>query len=110
MLWDLYTNEIIGWDFSIQMTTELVLNTLAKANINRSSIIHTDRGSQYTSNIYSETVISLGAKLSYSRKGNPYDNACKESLFKYIEDWYNSRRIQKKLGYLSPLEFSKKLA
>ncbi|MGL5052617.1 MAG: transposase [Cetobacterium sp.] len=100
----------------------------------KDSIVHTDRGSQYTSNIYSETVLSLGAKLSYSRKGNPYDNACiesfhsvlkkesiyqlkirtfqetKESLFKYIEGWYNSRRIQKKLGYLSPLEFSKKLA
>lgn len=134
---DLHTNEIIGWDFSAQMTTELVLNALAKANVKRpikNSIVHTDRGSQYTSNIYSDTVTSLGAKLSYSRKGNPYDNACiecfhsilkkeaiyqskirtfketKESLFKYIEGWYNSRRIQKKLGYLSPLEFSKKLA
>lgn len=81
---DLHTNEIIGWDFSTQMTIELVLNDSAKANINRSikdSIIHTDCGSQYTSNIYSETVISLGAKLSYSRKGNPYDNACIKSFY-----------------------------
>ena len=133
---DLHTNEIIGWDFSTQMTTELVLSALNKANVKRpikNSIIHTDRGSQYTSNIYSDTVISLGAKLSYSRKGNPYDNAyiecfhsvlkkesiyqlkvrtfqeTKESLFKYIEGWYNSRRIQKRLGYLSPLEFFNKL-
>lgn len=134
---DLHTNEIIGWEFSTKMTTELVLKALEKANIRRTlsgAIIHTDRGSQYTSHLYSETVESLGGKLSYSRKGNPYDNACiesfhsvlkkesiylekiktfqetKESLFKYIEGWYNSRRIQKKLGYLSPLEFLKKLA
>lgn len=76
---DLHTNEIIGWDFSTQMATKLVLNALAKANVKRpikNSIIHSDCGSQYTSNIYSDTVISLGAKLSYSCKRNPYDNVC----------------------------------
>lgn len=134
---DLHTNEIIGWEFSPKMTTDLVLKALEKANNTRKlsgAIIHTDQGSQYTSSLYSEKVIQLGGKLSYSRKGNPYDNACiesfhsvlkkesiylnkirtfqetKESLFEYIEGWYNSRRIQKKLDYLSPLEFYKKLA
>lgn len=132
---DLHTNEIIGWEFSPKMTTDLVLSALNKAVIKQNlsgAIIHTDQGSQYTSKTYTDTILSLEAKLSYSRKGNPYDNACiesfhsilkkesiyalkirtfqetKESLFKYIEGWYNSRRIQKKLGYLSPLEFSKK--
>jgi len=27
------------------------------------------------------------------------------ALFEYIDDFYNSRRIQKRLGYLSPVEF-----
>lgn len=134
---DLHTSEIIGWEFSHKMTTELVLKALNKANAARNlsgAIIHTDQGSQYTSYQYSDTVEAMGGKLSYSRKGNPYDNACiesfhsvlkkesiylnkiktfeetKESLFEYIEGWYNSRRIQKKLGYLSPLEFYRKLA
>lgn len=127
--------EIIDWEFSPKMTADLVLSALNKAVIKQNisgAIIHTDQGSQYTSKIYTNTILSLEGKLSYSRKGNPYDNACiesfysilkkesiyvlkirtfqetKESLFKYIEGWYNSRRIQKKLGYLSPLEFSKK--
>lgn len=129
---DLHTKEIIGWDFSTKMTTEIVLKALENANTKRKisgAIIHTDQGSQYTSSIYSDRVQELGGILSYSRKGNPYDNACiesfhsvlkkeliyvskirsyeetKESLFKYIEGWYNTKRIQRKLGFLSPLEF-----
>ena len=67
--------------------------------------------------------------VSYSRKGNPYDNACIESfhatlkkeyihhkkfdtieenqlgVFEYIEKWYNRERIQEKIGYLTPVEF-----
>ncbi len=130
---DLYTNEIIGWSFSTKMTTEIVLKALENANIKRKivgAIIHTDQGSQYTSSNYSDKVLELGGILSYSRKGNPYDNACiesfhsvlkkeliyrtkiknfeetKESLFRYIEGWYNTKRIQRKLGFLSPLEFA----
>ena len=70
-------------------------------------------------------------KGSYSRKGNPYDNACIESfhsvlkkelihqreyinyeeankeIIEYIEGWYNKRRIQKKLNWKSPLDYKK---
>lgn len=79
-------------------------------------------------------VKDLGATLTYSRKGNPYDNApiesfhsilkkeliypskpktfeeTKKSLFKYIESWYNNHRVQKKLGYLSPVDYKKQVA
>lgn len=61
------------------MTTDLVLSALNKAVIKQNisgAIIHTDQGSQYTSKIYIDAILSLEAKLSYSRKGNPYDNAC----------------------------------
>ena len=54
----MHTNEIIDWYFSTQMITELVLSALAKANMKRpikNSIVYTDRGSQYISNIYSDT-------------------------------------------------------
>ncbi|MGL5050142.1 MAG: transposase, partial [Fusobacteriaceae bacterium] len=92
------------------------------------------QGSQYTSKDYVAKVKDLGATLSYSRKGNPYDNApiesfhsvlkkeltyqskpktfkeTKKSLFKYIEGWYNNHRIQKKLGYLSPADYQKQVA
>ncbi|MEY9989084.1 hypothetical protein ABIE67_001116 [Streptomyces sp. V4I8] len=30
------------------------------------------------------------------------------ALFEYIDGFYNSRRIQKRLGYLSPIEFEEK--
>ncbi|MEV6537224.1 IS3 family transposase [Streptomyces sp. NPDC051639] len=30
------------------------------------------------------------------------------ALFKYIDGFYNSRRVQKRLGYLSPIEFEEK--
>lgn len=131
---DLHSNEICGWDFSKKMTTELVLSALKKASIKcgknlSGAIIHTDQGTQYTSKDYMAKVLEIDCKLSYSRRGNPYDNACIESfhsvlkkemiyqenprpfeetqkaLFEYIEGWYNTRRIQKKLGYLSPYEF-----
>ena len=134
---DLHTNEIKGWEYSTTMTTDIVLKALSKLNLNSDltgCIIHTDQGSQYTSKDYVAKVKDLGATLSYSRKGNPYDNApiesfhsvlkkeliyqskpktfeeTKKSLFKYIEGWYNNHRIQKKLGYLSPADYQKQVA
>ena len=100
----------------------------------KGSIIHTDRGSQYTAKNYRKTLSEHGITESYSRRGNPYDNACIESfhsvlkkeliypqelksyneleriLFEYIEGFYNTRRTQKRLGYLSPKEYLKKIS
>ena len=131
---DLYNNEILAWNFSPSMDVELILSTLEKIPKKhlKGSIVHTDRGSQYTSKETREKLRECGAQESYSRKGNPYDNACIESfhatlkkeliydieeksyeemrglLFEYIESWYNNERIQKRLGYLSPTEYLKK--
>ena len=133
---DLFNREIIGWDFSEKMELEVVLKALGKISEKdlKGSIIHTDRGSQYTSADYREKLKELKAIASYSRKGNPYDNACIESfhsvlkkeliytqelksydeirlqLFEYIESWYNGKRIQKSLGYLSPKEYLLKIS
>ena len=130
---DLYNNEIIGWSFGKTMTKDLVLESLQMAYFKRKglegSVIHTDRGSQYTSERFKEAVSDIGGKLSYSRKGNPYDNACIESfhsvlkkelihhrvyetfeeameeILEYIESWYNTRRTQRRLDWKSPSEY-----
>ncbi len=131
---DLYNNEILSYEFGEKMEEELVLKSLFKLPLKKlkGSIIHTDRGSQYTAKNYRKKLSEYGIIESYSRRGNAYDNACIESfhsvlkkeliypqelksyselkriLFEYIEGFYNTRRTQKRLGYLSPKEYLKK--
>ncbi|AHA74543.1 IS3 family transposase [Bacillus cereus] len=87
--------------------------------------------SQYTSGNFQTTLQKYGAVSSVSRKGNPYDNALMESfykakkreliqsaklktpeqarkeIFKYIELYYNTKRMHSALDYFSPIEFEK---
>ena len=96
-------------------------------------IVHTDQGSQFTSGHFRTLLAQTGAILSNSRKGNPYDNALMESfyrtlkrelvqgahfetpeqaqmeIFKYIELYYNPKRIHSSLGYVSPIQFENQL-
>lgn len=130
---DLHTQKIVGYSFSRSMDTSLVLKALDNAVISQNPdeglIIHSDRGSQYTSKDYRKEVVSNKFRLSYSAKGCPYDNACTESfhailkkecvylhtfidydhakreLFKYIEGFYNRKRIHSSINYMSPLEY-----
>lgn len=133
---DLYSRAVVGWSVSRNMKTELVLDALNKAILKRNPqqglIIHSDRGSQFASNLYREKLIEKGFLQSMSRKGNCWDNACLESFFgiikneelfhknyanieevqwdcfKYIDGFYNNVRIHSYLKYLSPFEFEKK--
>lgn len=81
---DLHSRRIIGYSFSKKMATDLVLKTLESAVKNRTItgdlIIHTDLGSQYTSDDYNQRLTELHIRHSYSRKGCPYDNAPVESF------------------------------
>ena len=114
----------------------LALKSLLKLPLKKlkGSIIHTNRGSQHTARNYRKKLSEEGMIESYSRRGNPYDNACIESfhsvlkkeliytradksyeetkleLFEYIEGWYNRRRTQKRLGYLSPKDYLLKIS
>lgn len=127
---DLHTKKIVGYSFSKSMTTELVLQALANAidvqQPEEGLILHTDLGSQYTSEDFEKAVKEAKFKQSFSRKGCPYDNACIESfhailkkeevyqssyinfetarltLFHYIESWYNRKRIHGAINYLTP--------
>ena len=133
---DLYSRKIISWEVSDRLTVEIVLRTINKAKsmrkLDRALIIHSDRGSQYTSGEYEKVTSHPQISRSYSRKGNPWDNAVIESfhslikrewlnryrirdlsearglIFEYIETFYNTRRIHSHCGMLSPDEFEKK--
>ena len=125
---------IIGYSFSKIMETSLILDTLKDALLNRnyekgSLILHSDLGSQYTSQRYEETLEKTEIQHSFRKKSCPYDNAGIESfpatikkeriycqpvyktfgeakvdVFDYIHRFYNRKRIYSSLSYLTPLQ------
>ncbi|MCC6323605.1 transposase [Candidatus Nomurabacteria bacterium] len=93
-------------------------------------IIHSDQGSEYTSQIYQDFCISSGIQISMSDKGSPWQNGYQESFYdKFKIDLgdpnrfetlgelvyeiyqtiyiYNTTRIHTKLK-MSPREFAKR--
>lgn len=130
---DVFTRKIVGWSMDTRMKDTIVidafLQALGKEHPEEGLIIHTDQGSQYTGSRFQEVLRKKGAVSSMSRKGNPYDNALMESfyktvkrelindanftsidqaqmeIFKYIETYYNTKRIHSALGYQSPKDF-----
>ena len=117
---DLYDRKIIGWSLSNGMSTEetsLAAWKMAVRNrkIADGLIFHSDRGVQYASKKFANTIESYGVTRSMCRKGNCWDNAVAESFFKslkteliygnklttkekmkleifeYIEVWYNKK-------------------
>ena len=129
---DLHSKKIIGYHFSKQMTTDIIVQALKNAYASQrpkdTVILHTDLGSQYTSQDFKNLTSELNVIQSFSRKGCPYDNACIESfhatlkkeevyqttyvtfeqarisLFQYIEGWYNRKRIQGSINFLTTEE------
>ena len=129
---DLATRKIIGYAYGIHMTADLAVQAVKNACLNISCtdgvLIHSDMGSQYTSQQFREYIESQNMIHSFSRKGNPYDNACiksfhaslkkeevyvntyhdlesaKRAIFEYIESWYNRQRMHSSIGYMTPQE------
>ncbi|WP_294174656.1 IS3 family transposase [uncultured Clostridium sp.] len=129
---DLHSKKIIGYAFGKRMTNDLVIKALKNAyykqnpDKNKPLIFHTDLGSQYTSNDLKELCKEFNIIQSFSKKGCPYDNACIESfhssikkeeiyrntyrtfeeaniaIFKYIEGWYNRKRLHSSINYMTP--------
>jgi len=127
---DLYNRKIIGYSYGKNPTAELAKKAVENACLNVEDttgiILHSDLGSQYTSATFEDMLIEKNMKHSFSRKGNPYDNACMESfhsvlkkeevylntyhsfeeaktaIFEYIESWYNRRRRHSALDYKTP--------
>lgn len=133
---DLFSRRIVGLSMSDRMTTNLVTSALEQALLHRKPptnlIHHSDRGSQYTSINFRETLKKYNITASMSGTGNCYDNAAmesfyhtlktehiyfelyktrqeaKQSIFEYVEVFYNRRRRHSTLGYCAPMIFENK--
>ena len=81
---DLHSKRLIGWKFDKRMTSELVQAALENAiqtrKLNKVIVLHSDRGRQYTAEVYRNYCSANDFNLSYSEKGCPYDNAPMESF------------------------------
>ena len=133
---DLYSRKIISWNVREHMKASLVADTLKSALSLRDVkpwglIFHSDRGSQYASESVRKILFEKKIISSMSKTGDCFDNACAESsfatikkesihrrefenlidvemeLFRFIEGFYNRRRLHSYLGYMSPEDFEK---
>ena len=131
---DAYSRMIVGWQLASHMRTDLVLDALTMALHRREPgadvelVHHSDRGSQYTSIDYTQTLADHRVLASVGSVGDAYDNALAESFvdsFKteLIRDrvwrsrsqlelavveyigWYNAARLHESLGHVPPLEY-----
>ena len=130
---DIYSRKVVGWSMARKMKDTLVIDAFnqayGKERPKKGLIVHTNQGSQFTSSRFRAVLSKNNAVHSNSRKGNPYDNAVMESfyrtikreliqgakyespeqaqqeIFKYIELYYNTKRMHSALGYISPAQF-----
>jgi len=130
---DLFSRQVVGWAMSDRLTSDFVVKALYQAIGRRQPasgcILHSDRGIQYASAAFRDVLMAYGFIQSMSRKGNCYDNAvtesffhtlktehvydyryetraeARQSIFEYIEMFYNRQRRHSALGYRSPVSF-----
>jgi putative transposase len=130
---DAYSRRVVGWQLAAHMRTDLVLDALRMALGQRrpgadlALVHHSDRGSQYTSIDYTQTLEDHGVLASVGSVGDAYDNALAESfvdsfkteliadrvwtcrsqpelaVVEYI-GWSNHDRLHQALGDIAPAE------
>lgn len=130
---ELYSRKVIGWAMSHRNNAELVQDALTMAiwrqgHVNN-VIVHSDQGSTYASSRYQQQLLQNNLTCSMSRKGECLDNAlaesffgtlkneliyhedyknrgeAKQSIFEYIEVFYNRKRRHAFLNYMTPVEY-----
>jgi transposase InsO family protein len=130
---DLYSRAVVGWSIQSTMSRQLVCDALMMALWRRGFpcdvLFHSDRGSQYCSSDYQALLKKYGFICSMSRKGNCWDNGvaesffhtlkvelisghryktreeAKQSIFHYIEVYYNRVRRHSTIGSIAPEAF-----
>lgn len=125
---DLYNGEIVSYDSSSRNDSKLILDSYRTTNAGEHTVVNSDQGAVYFSYEYVKLAEDLGFTRSMSHKGRCWENSPIENWFsqlkeewlrplgkmtreevkieikKYVQ-WYNTERIQKSLGYLSPLQY-----
>ena len=136
---DVYSRRIVGWSIADHLRSELVVDALEMARWRRrpppgQTVVHSDRGSQYTAWVFGHRLRAAGLLGSMGRVASALDNSMMESffstlqrelldrqrwssrselasaIFEWIEGWYNPRRRHTSIGSLSPVEFERSLA
>jgi len=133
---DAWSRRVVGWAMATHLKTELVLDALNMAIWQRRPVQvvhHSDHGTQYTSIAFGQRCRELGVRPSMGSVGDCYDNALCESffatlecewldrhrfktqaearmaVFDFIEGFYNPRRRHSSLGYLSPVNYERRM-
>jgi len=131
---DAYSRRIVGWQFASHMRTDLVLDALRMALTRRTAgadvalVHHSDAGSQYTSQDFTQALDDHGVLASIGSVGDAYDNAMAESfvdsfkteliadrlwrtrtqlelaIVEYVA-WFNTTRLHESLGDIPPAQF-----
>ena len=93
---DLHNGIVVGWSMSQTMETQLVVQAVLMAlwqKLDKESVIlHSDRGSQFTSREYQKFLIDHNIVSSMSAVGSCYDNAAAESFFGLLKRERVNRR------------------
>lgn len=135
---DLFSRAVVGWSMSERIKADLTCGSLLMAIWKRKPpkglMVHSDRGSQYASGKFQDVLDENGFVCSMSRKGDCWDNApaesffhtlktelvhhcrfqtreeAKQTIFEYIEVFYNRQRAHSSIGYISPMEYEGQVA
>lgn len=134
---DLFSRRVVGWSMDARIDQNLTLSALKMAlgdrEVKPGLVHHSDRGSQYAAKAYRNVLVAHDIESSMSRKGDCWDNAVVESffatlkvelvhdsvfvtreqarreIFDYIEVFYNRQRRHSYLGYLSPVNYERRI-
>ncbi len=135
---DYHSRRIVGWSLSPSRTSELTLSAmryaLRKREPKRGLVFHTDRGIEYMNSEFQILLTTKGIRHSVNRPGKCTDNARMESFFHslkaelirgtlfngvkamrkalscYINKFYNECRLHSGIGYVSPIEYERRIA
>ncbi len=134
LILDAYTEEIVGWSVGPTLDTmypiealKMALKRIEGKEVNL--IHHSDRGCQYASRVYVDTLRKYGIRISMTESGDPKDNAqaerinntmknelLKDKAFTNLSDviaavavavdFYNNRRPHMSIGMAVPADMN----